>query len=473
MKKESSSKSKAKDGVYSMIFVAIVLAIVVFINLIFSTLNIKFDVTKDKLFTVSNITIDLLKNLNSKIKITVLADESNIPVDYKEIVNKYKEYSKNVEIIYKDPQKNPRYFDIYTSDRNFSEQSIIVEKVGSVPLKYKIINSLELFEEVGGIKKSAVEKGITDAIGYVTSDRTRNIYFTKGHEEMELHSYITKMITDRDYEIKDINLNNEDIDFDNTDMILMISPKIDISSNEVEKIKDYLSKGGRMLFAVDFVRDELLNIRKIINTYGLDFKRSIILEGDKNKTVSNAPYILIPTIEDHKITENIKQGPIYLSYCMPIVELETKKSTLNITPIFKTSALSYDKTAGDAGQSFEKKEGDGEGPYNVAAVVVDKAESTGAAKDTEIMVISTSAFVDIEFIAAGASELDLDILFNSITFMTDNPYDLKVVEKINTGDLLKKTPTVNNAIVIGLIIVLLPIMFFISGGIVWYKRKSL
>ncbi len=471
--KESFSSDIKKYRTYFAVYITVILAIVILINMIFSSLNLRIDLTTNKLYTISDITIGMLKNLNSKIKITVLADESTVPLDYKEIVDKYKSYSKNIEVVYKDPQKNPRYFDVYTGDKNFSEQSIIVEKVGSVPLKYRLIVNSDLMASQGSITQSYVEKGITDAISYVTSDKARTIYLTEGHQEMELDSTVTKDIENRNYEVKKINLNNQDIPLDATDMILMFSPQSDLSQTEVDKIKDYLSKGGRMLFSIDYTRDEFPNLKKVINAYGLDLKRSIIIEGDGSKAIQGAPYIFIPSIQDHKITEDIKQGPIYLSSCMPIMELDTRKSTLEITPILKSSVKSYDKMADSQSGSIEKEASDTEGPFNVAELVIDKASNTGAAKDTEIMVVSTSSFANATFLSNAASQLDLDFLFGTISFMTDNPYNVKILPKDNISEILKEKITVDNQIKIGICIIVLPLLFFTAGGVVWYRRKSL
>lgn len=461
----------SKIRTYSAIFITIVLACVILINMIFSSLNLKLDLTPNKLFTISDVTIDLLKGLDKKIKITVLSDESTAPLDYKEIVEKYKNYSDNIEVVYKDPQKSPRYFDVYTGDKSFSQYSIIVENTQSDPLKYRLINSYTLMPVEGNVTLSYVEKCITDAISYVTSDKTRNIYLTEGHQEMTLHSDIIEEVKQRNYEVDTINLNTEDISIETTDMILMFSPQTDISEAEVEKIKDYLSKGGRMLFAIDYVRDDLVNLKKVINTYGLDFNKSIILEGDTSRAIQNYPEVFIPIVQSHEITEGVKDGPMYLSSCMPIVELETKKSTLELTPILKTSALAYAKTSN--AQALTKEEGDEEGPFTVAQLVIDKAENTGADKDTQVMVVSTSSFVNPEFLNQTASMLDLDFLYGTIIFMTDNPYNLNILPKDNVSEILNVMLTVNNQIVIGICIIVLPLAFFVVGGIVWYRRKSL
>ncbi|MCL2322547.1 MAG: GldG family protein, partial [Oscillospiraceae bacterium] len=412
------NKNVKKYRTYSALFIAIVLAIVVVVNMIFSSLNLRVDLTQNKLYTLSDITINLLKGLNSKIKVTVLADESTVPLDYTEILNKYKANSNNIEVVYKDPQKNPLYFNAYTGETNFSQLSIIVEKVGSNPLNYRIIQSSDLEVAQGSVTQSNVEKSVTEAITYVTSDKMRTIYVTTGHQEMVLNSTITKDIQNRNYSVTSINLNNEDISFDTTDMIMMFSPKIDLSQTEANKLKDYLSKGGRCVFAIDYIRDDFPNLKSLINAYGLDLKKSIIIEADTSKASPSTPYNFIPTIKSHGITQNIGQGSIYLSSSMPILELDTRKSTLELTPLLTSSALSYDKT--EDSQSIDKAAGDASGPFTVAELVIDKASNTGASKDTEVLVVSTSSFVDSTFLQYAGSQLDLELLFGAINFMTDN-----------------------------------------------------
>jgi len=469
------NKNVKKYRTYSALFIAIVLAIVVVVNMIFSSLNLRVDLTQNKLYTLSDITINLLKGLNSKIKVTVLADESTVPLDYTEILNKYKANSNNIEVVYKDPQKNPLYFNAYTENANLTQLSIIVEKVGSNPLNYRLIQSSDLEVTQGSITQSNVEKNVTEAIGYVTSDKIRTIYATTGHQETVLDATVITDIKNRNYSVTSINLNNEDISFDVTDMIMMFSPKIDLSQTEVNKLKDYLSKGGRCVFAIDYSKDDFPNLKSLINAYGLDLKKSLIMEADTSKANPNTPYNFIPTVQSHAITQNIGQGSIYLSTCMPILELTTRKSTLELTPLLTTSALSYDKTLDAQGnaQSFAKAAGDASGPFTIAELAIDKASNTGASKDTEVLVVSTSSFVDSTFLQYAGSQLDLELLYGAINFMTDNPNNLQIIPKNNVDELFTKAVTANDAIGIGITIVLIPILLFVTGGIVWYRRKSL
>ena len=96
-----------KYGGYAYVMTAAVIIISIIANMVSLKMNIKFDLTKNKLYTLSEDTAKLLKSLEEDVTlISVYADDSGIDV-VTEILDKYAAGSSRVSYSNVDPYKNP------------------------------------------------------------------------------------------------------------------------------------------------------------------------------------------------------------------------------------------------------------------------------------------------------------------------------------------------------------------------------
>ena len=147
MKNKSKLMKKFKYGTIATVTVVIVLAIVVLINIIMAMVTekypVKFDLTQDKRYELSQESIDFLNNLDSEVEIavTLTKEELNnggyvfkdsyksIPTEIiPQFLEKYKMYADNIDIKYIDVEKNPDEISKYTKlyEGTISAQQVIV-----------------------------------------------------------------------------------------------------------------------------------------------------------------------------------------------------------------------------------------------------------------------------------------------------------------------------------------------------------
>ena len=187
--KKPLNTKKLKYGTLATVFTVIVVAIVVAINIIAQDVTERFDLTMDltdnDIYTVSQDTIDYLKDLDQKVEITVLADESafeNNAIYFKqasEVIKKYALYSDNISVSFIDMNKNPnivsKYNDIYKGD--LAEGDIVIFREGTSDEdsdRIKVLSLNNLFttstDNYGNttVTQSNAEQELTSAVMYVT-----------------------------------------------------------------------------------------------------------------------------------------------------------------------------------------------------------------------------------------------------------------------------------------------------------------
>jgi len=463
---ESFKTKKTRYGGYATLMATVVIAILVVLNLIVGELGWEVDLTKNKIYSISDQTNKILDNLQKDINIYVLQEPGKEDRLVSIILNKYSERSKKVKIEYRDPVKYPQFAKKYsTGGEDVIEGSIVVESGN----KFRLISPWDLanygYSATGQpqVESLAIEQRVTSAINYVTSDKNPVIYALKGHGEDDVSEEVKKQIEYNNYTIQDLNLQLKDAQIDSEGALLIVSPEKDILPDEAQKIKSFLANGGKAIFLMDINPNDMPNLQAILNSYGVGLQKVIIIEGDPNYAANNALY-LFPEMGSHQIMSPLKTGnfPVFIPVAQGIEILNIKKASTTITPLLKTSEKSWGKTNLQA-TTIQKEPGDLEGPFNVAVAISD---SIGE-KNTKIVVVANSVFASSEFVENGGN---MDFLMNSINWMEDREDNIAISPKsLNTGYL--NINALQRLLFSGIVVILIPLSIIIYGVVVWLRRR--
>lgn len=473
---KSFRSKKFKYGGYAALLTTIVIAVVVAVNLVVGQLGLKLDLTQNKMFSLSDKTTNILKELKSDVKIIGLYEAGKENMMVKEILNKYKAKSNKIIVEYVDPVLHPQFAKQYTKEgQSLAAGSLIVVSGG----KHKIIEGSDLynynfneqtFEQTP--ESLAAEQRLTGAIMYVTSTKNPVIYTLEGHNEAAVSYDITKMMENENYTVNNLNLLTGEWKYTSGDMLLINSPKRDITSDELKKITDYMSKGGRTIVLMDFIDTDMPNLQKLMNTYGLGVQRAAILEGDTSKMIQNKLF-LVPDEKDHDILNPLitAKMPVIIPQAQPIEEIKVRKSSIVIEPLLSTSNKAYAKKDPGKSSTLEKEAGDIAGPFNIAVAATDNVDPSKPELNSKMIVISSSMVLDANFIQA-SGQANADFFMNSINWLVDKKESIAIspkslsVEPINID--------VFNALVIaGLVVIVIPLIIAGSGVTVWLRRRHL
>lgn len=467
---------KFKYGGYAALLTAIVIAVIVAVNLVVGQLDLKLDLTQNKMFSLSDKTVSVLKELKNDVKIIGLYQPGKENLMVKEILDKYKAKSNKIVVEYVDPVLHPQYAKQYTKEgQSLSEGSLIVVSGG----KHKVIDAYDLynynfnqqtFEQTP--ESVAAEQRITGAVMYVTSDKNPVVFSLEGHNEGDVSYDVVKMMENENYTIEKINLVAGDWKYETGDILLINSPKRDITSDELKKITDYMAKGGRTVVLMDFIDSDMPNLQKLMNAYGLNVQRAAIFEGDTSKMIQNKLF-LVPDQKDHDITDPLISAkmPVIIPQAQPIEEVKVRKSSIVIEPLLSTSNKAYAKKNPANSSTLEKETGDIEGAFNIAVAATDKIDESKPEMNAKMIVISSSMVLDPNFIQA-SGQANADFFMNSINWLVDKKENIAIspkslsVEPINID--------VFNALVIsGLVVIVIPLIVAGSGITVWLRRRHL
>lgn len=399
-----------QGGSYSLVVTAIVLAILIAVNILASALPKTFtqlDISSAKLYSVTSNTKVVVNALEKDVTIywIVQADEEDDIIE--NLLDKYKSMSEHIEVVKKNPDVFPTFAEQYTSE-TVQNNSLVVEcgersrfiGYDDIYLYDANMNSYSYDVSFDG------EGAITSAIDYVVNEDQPKIYLLEGHGEAELPEDFREQLEKENVELDVFSLlTAEDIPED-ADGILVYGPSSDISAEEKDLLAEYVSGGGKLMVMAGLTEDgTLTNLYGILKDYGVEAVDGIVVDTDRAHYAFRTPYILLPDIAGSEITNPLIEGRYYA--IMPIAQGLKVEDTESVTELLTTSGEAFSKTDGYALSSYEKEEGDIDGPFALAVSVA--AENEG-----QIIWFTSSSFLD-EMYNAYSSGANLNLAMNAMS----------------------------------------------------------
>ncbi|MDO5001382.1 MAG: Gldg family protein [Eubacteriales bacterium] len=410
MKKDAVRRSiAAKGGSYSIAVTAIVLAILIAVNVLVSALPgsvTKYDITSTNLYSVTSGTKVVVNALEKDVTVYWIVQAGKEDEIIENLLGKYESLSSHITVTKKNPDAFPTFTSQYT-DEDVPNNSLIVECGGKS--RYISYNDIYLtdvdYTTYSYVYSFDGEGALTSAIDYVISDELPKLYMLEGHGEAELPSEFRTQIEKENIELDTFSLLSSDGVPEDADAVLIYAPESDISAEEADMLIGHLTDGGKLLVMAGPTKDgTLTNLYKVLSTYGVEAADGIIVEGDREYYAFQQPYILLPEIVSDDITQPLIDGRYYA--IVPIAQ-GMSVSSGSASALLTTSESSFSKSAGFALDTYEKEEGDTDGPF---AVAVDVEIGSGG----EIVWFSSSYFLD-EMYNAYSSGANLDLAMNALS----------------------------------------------------------
>lgn len=426
-KEESLKKSKVQNsqlrternkiafrgGSYSMIMTAVVLAIVIVANIFVSSLPTpltKYDISATKLYSITSNTKVVVNALKQDVTIYWIAQSGKEDEVIENLLGKYDSLSDHITVVKKNPDVYPTFAKQYT-DEKVSNNSLIVESgKRSRFISYDdiYVKEYDVYSNSDNVSFDG-EGAITSAIDFVVNEDLPQLYTLEGHGEAELASTLSDQIEKDNIEVKSFSLLKVDSIPEDADVVMIYSPGSDISEEEKKMLADYVKNGGKLLVIAGPTKDGTLkNLYSLLSDYGIESCEGVVIEADRMHYAFQEPYILLPDMAGNEITDSLineNYMPI-----MPIsqgLKVNENSGSGKVTALLNTSDSAFSKIAGYNLTSYDKEDGDIDGPFTVAVSI--ESDNNG-----RIVWFTSSNFLDDTY-NAYSSGANVDLAMNSLS----------------------------------------------------------
>ena len=462
--KESLGGIAVRGGSYSLAVTALVLAIAVAVNVLASVLPTsltKYDMTSTNLYSVTSSTKVVVNALQKDVTIYWVVQSGKEDEVIDNLLGKYEGLSSHISVVKKNPDVFPTFTSQYT-DEDVPNNSLIVECGDkSRYISYDDIYLTDVdYTTYSYVYSFDGEGAVTSAIDYVISEELPKVYTLEGHGEQALPSQFQDQIEKANLELESFSLLSADEVPEDANALLIYAPQSDLSEEEVKLLKSYLSGGGKLLvIAGPTEKGTLSTLYSLLAAYGVETTEGIVVETDRSHYAFQQPYILLPDIASSDITDPLLEENYYA--LIPLAQGLTVTGS-SATALLTTSDTAFSKTAGFQLETYEKEEGDTDGPFALAV-------SVDTAGDGQLIWFSSGYFLE-DVYNAYSSGANLDLAMNALSSLVGEREAVSIRSKSLSYNYLTISQSQASALKLWMIGVI-PGMFVLYGIMTVIERR--
>lgn len=451
----------AAYGLNSAVTIVLVLAIVGVLDFLTSRYPYKIDLTKNKVHTLSDQTVKLVKGLQKPVK-AVLFSKIQAKDQYRPLLDNYKGLNPKFEVEYVDPDREP------TRAKQNS-----IKKYGTLQLMV-------------GTKESKVEdpneEKLTNALIKLVKDKSVTLCVTTGHGEKNFSSQdgegyqsVKKALGDQSYELKELNLLQEGKVPESCDAVAVMGPNKAFFEPEAKALRTYLQEGGRGVIALDInlkggeYAPELLPILQ--DWYVKPGVALVVDPLSKMLGVDASVAILANFSQSNPITKDFQTNCAF-PFARPLEILPGAPAGLNAQWIAQTTPKSWGvvnlKSIASGQVSFVSGV-DKMGPLNAAVAVEGKQKDSKASRSTRLVVLGSSFFATNNFARYAGN---LDFMMNTFSWVMEDESLISIRAKEEGPGKIELSQKSGTFIFLSTVIVI-PLLISLGGLGFWIYRRRL
>lgn len=461
---------KTKKTLSAAAFLALCLAAVLLFNVVIGAaadkIQLRWDLTEEKLYALKDETKAVLKNLKDDVTLYYFVSDGHENEQIVNVLNMYRTASNRLKIVKSDPNTDPIAVRRFTDKGAAIEQNTIILERGT---RYRVISPSEIYQNYGKQSGETVQNAffgleqlITRAIAFVAANKTNSVFFTVGHNEAD-YTPVINTLGEENIEYYQIDLKTGDIP-DAADAIYIMAPTDDFTDDEIFRLDAFLSKGKGAHISFDAAKKPLPKLEAYLKDFwGVTMYHDLVCESDANRTL-NYSYMFMPDVGEHPITNDIsaKNNRIVLMHTRSMEISSVQEVTAS--PLLVTSSAAFSLHGSDP----TVKENIREGALPVAAVltrqVMDKPEAR--------LVVSGSYKMYETLFLEEASVANRAFLLGATNYVVKNEDTMSVSPKSLLTYALMLSDGMTNFYIIT-VCALPALLFFALGIFTWRKRRHL
>jgi ABC-type uncharacterized transport system involved in gliding motility auxiliary subunit len=482
--KRNGAKYGASSGLVVFLGTMVIVAIAVLAAR--PRFNKSIDLSRDKLNTLSDQSVKVIQQIKDggdQVAIKVFTADEKVSTDLRDTLNLYQAKGANFKVDYIDPRANP---------------------TAAIAAKITDPNTA-IFSYKGQEKRLTAfsEEKVTNALVSILKNKTKKVYFTKGHGEGALKGTDA---TGFDQIAKELEGNKDNVDElslletakipEDADLVVIAGPKYEFKEEEARIIEEYLKRGGALLVMADAMVP-VSSLNKLLEKFGVKYQDDLLILAPNDiraQMIGQNNAIVSEFDEFSPVTKDfsrMSQVQLVFRNTRSVEEIKDNTNKFKVELVGKTSKdmirVKNVKTAADLENLTEDRWDTGSFP--VIAVTTGKAQAPalatansedkdtktdaakgeGAPKPKETRIIVTGS---VDFAANQGAQLaeHRDMFLNMTNFLVQDEDFISIRPKDPTKSTIQLTSAKSQLILLFLAFIY-PFVFLGGGTLAWLKRR--
>ena len=483
----------AKFGASSSLTVMLGIAIIVAVAVLSSRarFNKSFDVTRSQTNTLSDQSLKIIakiKESEEPLKVTAWFQDQGAKENFKNLLSLYEVEGAELNVSWFDPRKKPMQA---MADKLTSANTVIFRR-GKLEARIATFT----------------EEKLTNALVKVLKDKSKKIYFTRGHGEGELkaksplgYDFVVQELENNKYSTETLMLLETGKVPTDADLLVIAGPRYDLRKEEIDFLRTYLQGGGALLVMFDAVT-RVDNLAAFTAEFGVKINNDLLLlpPDDPRALLLGQNNALVTDFDDfHSVTKDFARqsaATLLMPNVRSLAKAEGNKQGMNVELVAKTSdsIVKVDNVTdkSDLGDITQNRVTAGK--FAVIAVATGKAktpqladagteQNKEEAKDVDNRALPTAEEKQVRLIVTGSSHFarnqgvqasveHRDMFVNMTNFLLKDEDFISLRPRDIQKSSIALTTSMSQLILM-LICFCYPFLFMGSGVISWLKRRAM
>lgn len=456
VKRFFSSRS-TKYGTNMFVTILVVIGIIFVLNYIVVRHPYKFDLNRDKIYTLSDQTLKVLKTVKSEVKAYAFyPPDAPEREKLRDLFENYKYYNSMFTYEFVDPVKNP-------------------EKVNAFGITSTGPRIVLKGSERESRVKDPTEEGLTNGLIAVTRAEKKKVYFITGHGEADIdnreemgYALTAESIRKEGVEVGKLNVGIEKIP-DDASALIIAGPEKLYLPEEVNAISTYLTERmGRLIVMLE--PEVKTGLEGLLLDYGVSLGNDLIVDPMSRAFGMGASIPLVAQYSDHEITKDFNSASFFPT-ARTVTPIQTIPPGMSVKTIASTTPSSWAETDMESikkGEVSYNEGADSKGPLSIAVAISKKHASQGEnSPDIRIVVFGDSEFANNKFRPYSGNA---DLFNNTVNWVTQREDLISIRPKKRAASRVFLSQKEAN-IVTYTSMIAIPLIFFASAIVLTINRR--
>src|SRR5688572_17059211 len=288
---------QARYGTVSVVGILVAIGIFIAVNYLGTRQTKRWDFTENQAFSLSEQSVKILQGLDAPVQFTVYDQETAFD-RFRQRLGSYRYESDKVEVDYVDVDRQPA-----------RAKEAEISAYGTVVVTYK-----DREQRLTAVE----EQDVTNALIKLVSGKEKKVYFTQGHGERDTggsdrlgYAGVAAALGRDNFTMSGLVLAQQKEVPDDASVVIVAGPQTDFLAPEIDALKRYIAKGGKVMFLMDpqiTGAADIANLRGLLKEWSIELGNDVVVDASGMGQLfgGNESVPVVVNYPPHPITESFR-----------------------------------------------------------------------------------------------------------------------------------------------------------------------
>jgi len=456
-----------KYGTSALLGTALTIAIICMLAFVSTRYSKRFDLTEQKVNSLSEQSLELLERLEQDVQVTAFFNAADaMPV--RDLLERYAHESERIQLQFADPNRRPDLVQALDIEPEALSRGVVRLAIGAVHVDLSQISESE----------------VTNALLKLSRGEGRKIYFLENHNERPIagegassglgYGQAVAALRNETYEVESLFLASVGEVPSDADLVVVAGPTRPLLDVEHTSLAAYMNRGGAVMVLLD--PRTHTNFAEVLAGRGIAVGEDVVFDA-RLALFGQATSPFAGRFADHPITSKMRDTVLFHM----VRSVGVVPGSSNLEPIVFTGEESWAETDLEAWTRTGRAKfgtGDTVGPISVMVagelaleLTQDTAEAEADAKAptrARIVVVGDSDFASNERIGDYQNR---DLFVNAVNWLVDDTDQIAIRPPVSRASRFRMTGESYMRIQL-LSLFVIPELIAVAGVMGWWMRRK-